>query len=90
MRGLKTEDRLAVGIFIAYLLFVVASLWFEYARSATSSTRPRDRQEQLLDRLERGETVRIPRWHGHELELSGSLIVDADQLDDEQEGDDGA
>lgn len=82
MKKLSLQDRMAVGVFVAYLLFVVASLWLEYGRT-TTTTRTTDRNEELLDRLERGETVRVPRWHGHDLELSGSLIVDADALDDD-------
>ena len=88
---LQRSDRFALGIFVTYFLFCVAYLWVEYrsASAPTSSSTETNRvghsphDEQVLDRLERGETVRVPRWHGHELELSAALVVDADALDQE-------
>jgi hypothetical protein len=38
-----------------------------------------DRQ---LSRLEEGRTVVIERWHGHGLELSGSVVVDAETVEE--------
>lgn len=38
--------------------------------------------EDHLERMERGESIQIHRWHGHRLQLEGELAVDADELED--------
>jgi hypothetical protein len=40
--------------------------------------------EDDLRRLEDGGSLRAERWHGHEVELSADLVVDADELPEEQ------
>lgn len=38
--------------------------------------------EDHLRRLEDGETLRVERWHGHSVELSADLVVDAEQAEE--------
>jgi hypothetical protein len=38
-------------------------------------------QENHLERLEGGDHVTIPRWHGCDLVLSGEVVVDAEEVE---------
>ncbi len=82
---LSHRERHSLRIVGAYCVFLAIMLWWEFRERSSSdeSVEPTDR-ERVLERLEQGETVRIPRWHGHELELSGELVVDAEALPDEE------
>jgi len=40
--------------------------------------------EDDLRRLEDGDSVRVYRWHGHELEVRGDLVVDVEAVETEQ------
>jgi hypothetical protein len=80
----RVEDVLAVG----YVLGVAAMALLESdapERGNGGAYRGRNAQsvtlhEDDLRRLEDGDTLRTPRWHGHELELSADLVVNASEL----------
>lgn len=70
-------------------MFLLVLLWWEFKDRHCTDRNPvgaTDR-ERVLERLERGETVRVPRWHGHDLELSGEVVVDAEALPTDDETD---
>jgi hypothetical protein len=84
---LNTEDRLALGIVVIYALFCLGMLWVKFRELTESEPAPDSTisRREALDRLEQGETMRVERWHGHDLELSGELIVDAEKLRDQED-----
>lgn len=65
---------------LAYLAFIAGYafyLLFEDSGEPEPVTEQTARlDEERLRRLEDGETLRVHRWHGHELELRGDLVVD--------------
>lgn len=71
---------------VLYLVFIVVFVAYSAVRSGSA---PRDQTDRELQyqHLERGGEIRIPRWHGGTLVLSGDLEVDADHLpaDDQEE-----
>lgn len=80
----------------AYLIFVgiYALFWlveraiFSPSTSSTTSTQPEWGEylgEPALERLERGETIHVDRWHGNTLILSGESIIDVQSLKDVDE-----
>jgi hypothetical protein len=43
--------------------------------------------EDALRRLEDGQPVTVRRWHGQDLELSGTRVIDVETVEDEQTDD---
>lgn len=81
-RRLSGEEKFTV----IYVALVALYLAWHYHR--TTSTRSVDLDETRLQHLENGGTVRVPRWHGHTLELSGDVVVNANRLPVEEPEDD--
>lgn len=85
---LSQREKHSLRIVGAYIVFLVACLYLEWQdHSDTSPTesraqddRWRDRREQALQRLENGGSIKVERWHGHDLVLRGDLVVDAEAL----------
>jgi len=78
-------------LLIGYLLGLVVIYIAQEIESTPTDTATRTWTEQdvhlsedHLQRLEDGETVRVSRWHGHDLVLNGAIVVG----DVEEESDD--
>jgi|GEM_PF-5224787 len=76
----------------AALVVVLAVLWLAYERIRADERHWEEQQqrqsvtlrEESLARLERGETIDLPRWHGDRLELAAaSTSAEADDRDEE-------
>lgn len=77
-RYISVEESLLVG----YLLgLAVYALILDTGESVTWDEQDVTLSEAHLQRLEDGDRVRIHRWHGHAVDLEGSLVVDTDELD---------
>lgn len=86
------SDGLADEFAFAFALFLTLMAVWEVVQSVTSSSEPAARTEQsvtlnedALRRLEDGEPVTVRRWHGGDLELSGTQVIDAETVTDESE-----
>ncbi|GAA0276911.1 hypothetical protein [Halobacterium noricense] len=84
--GLADEVAYAVAVFLTLM-----AVW-EVIQSVTSSSEPAPRTEQsvtlgedALRRLEDGEPVTIPRWHGGDLELTGAQVIDVEPVDEQED-----
>ena len=84
--GLADELAFALGLFITLM-----ALW-EAIQAVTSSSEPAPRTEQsvtltedALRRLEDGEPVTVRRWHGGDLELSGTQVIDAETVEESED-----
>ena len=77
-------DGMADELAWAVALFLTLMAAFEVLQSLTASSEPERSpteqsvtlNEDVLRRLEDGETVVISRWHGRDLELSGQQVID--------------
>ena len=84
-------DGLADEFAFALAVFLVLTAVFEAVNSLTASDEPaREPTEQsvtfnedALRRLEDGETIVVARWHGRDLELSGTQVIDVEPIEDE-------
>jgi len=83
--GLADELAFAFGVFLALM-----ALWEVVQSVVANDSRQRSRTEQsvtlnedALRRLEDGETVVVRRWHGQDLELSGTQVIDVEAIEDE-------
>ncbi|WP_232703145.1 hypothetical protein [Halobacterium wangiae] len=85
--GMADELAFAVALFLALLASV------EVLKSLTASSEPtREPTEQsvtlnedVLRRLEDGETVVLSRWHGRDLELSGQQVIDVTAVEESED-----
>jgi len=83
-------DGIADEFAFALALFLVLTAAFEAIKSLTASEeRAREPTEQsvtlnedALRRLEDGETVVVPRWHGRDLELLGAQVINVEPIDE--------
>ncbi|MFB6087847.1 MAG: hypothetical protein ABEJ85_04940 [Haloarculaceae archaeon] len=89
-------DGLADELAFAFALFLTLMALFEAVKSLTATREPAPQTEQhhtlnedALRRLEDGDTVTVPRWHGNDLEIQGTQIVDVQPVTDDQEANDG-
>lgn len=89
------SDGLADELAFALALFLTLMAVWEVVKSVTSAgTEPAQKQteqsvtlnEDVLRRLEDGEPVTIPRWHGGDLELTGAQVIDVEAVDETGEG----
>ena len=78
---------------LAFALFLTLMAVWEVVQSVTSSNEPAPCTEQsvtlnedALRRLEDGEPMTVRRWHGHDLELAGTQVIDVETTED-TEGD---
>ena len=86
-------DGFADDLAMAFALFVSLLALWELVSSATSSSsepaattgRGAHLPEPALERLERGETVVVERWHGHDLELSGTQVIDVSAVKEQED-----
>ena len=83
--GLADELAFAFGLFLTLM-----ALWEVVQSVVANDSRQRSRTEQsvtlnedALRRLEDGETVVVRRWHGQDLELSGTQVIDVETIEDE-------
>lgn len=84
-------DGLADEFALAFAIFLVLTVVFEAIKSVTAADEPaRELTEQsvtfnedALRRLEDGETIVLPRWHGRDLELSGTQVIDVEPVESE-------
>jgi hypothetical protein len=84
-------DGIADELAYAFTAFVTLMALFEIVRSLTASSEPtREPTEQsvtlnedALRRLEDGQPVTVRRWHGRDLELSGTQVIDVEPVEDE-------
>lgn len=90
MNRLEIDLRPSDWILIGYLLGL--GLWWFIEWSTAGHPEESSRREQRVDlsedhlrRLEDGSTVSVRRWHGHDLVLDGSVVVDAEQIEGDQE-----
>jgi len=85
-------DGIADEFAFAFAVFLVLMAVFEAVKSLTASDEPaREPTEQsvtfnedALRRLEDGETIVVRRWHGRDLELSGTQVIDVEPIEDEE------
>lgn len=82
IRSLEPADWVLIG----YLLGLV--VWYLYDVGTDVEDTPRSWSDQSvtlnedhLQRLEDGDSVKVRRWHGHELVLDGGMVIDAEQGD---------
>ena len=82
---------------IGYLLGLAVWWLSEQLRTSASTTQPAHRDgvqrvggydevhlgEQALERIERGESVTVERWHGGTVNLQGDLVVELEETEDE-------
>ncbi|WP_439028425.1 hypothetical protein [Haloarchaeobius sp. DT45] len=82
-----TEEWLFIGYVVGLLVwYAVESVTYGSPDSGRSWTDQEiSLSEDHLRRLEDGETVQVRRWHGHDLVLGGSMVIDVDALDEEAE-----
>jgi len=86
-------DGLADEFALAFAVFLVLTVIFEAAKSLTASDEPaREPTEQsvtfnedALRRLEDGETIVVRRWHGRDLELSGTQVIDVEPIEEDDD-----
>jgi len=84
-------DGIADEFAFALALFLVLTAVFEAVKSLTATDgtarEPTEQSvtfnEDALRRLEDGETIVVPRWHGRDLELSGTQVIDVEPIEDE-------
>lgn len=81
-RYLEPSDWVLIGYLIGLGLWYIfeTSTAEETARSWTEQNVTLS--EDHLQRLENGDSVAVSRWHGHDLVLEGSIVVDQDALED--------
>ncbi|MCD2202751.1 hypothetical protein [Halobacterium sp. KA-6] len=86
--GLADELAFALGLFLTLM-----ALW-EAIQAVAPSSEPAPQTEQsvtlgedALRRLEDGEPVTIPRWHGGDLELTGAQVIDVEPVEEDGNGD---
>jgi len=91
-RSLDPEEWMLLGYLFACLVWWLAESW----PTATSQSARRDAVqqvggydrvelgEQALERIERGETVAVDRWHGGAIQLQGDVVIDAEEIVEEQ------
>ncbi|SEW10245.1 hypothetical protein [Halobacterium jilantaiense] len=85
------SDGLADELAFAFAVFLALMSVFEAIKSLTGGDEPaREPTEQSLTlnedalrRLEDGETVVVPRWHGRDLEIAGTQVIDVEPVEDE-------
>lgn len=81
-RRLDASDWVLIG----YLLGIM--LMWAVDHLGGDEERPRSSEqhvtltEQHLRRIEDGETLKVHRWHGHELVLGGDMVIDAGEVED--------
>lgn len=83
---LSAEDWVLIGYIAGLLVWFIADT---LAPEDGDTTAARNEQEVTLTeddlrRIEDGDTVKLRRWHGHELVLGGGMVIDADQIDVEE------
>jgi hypothetical protein len=77
---LDAAEWICIGYVLGLLVILTVDLF--------SESGPGDWDEQTailseghLRRLENGETVKVPRWHGHDLVLDASIVIDAEEVE---------
>lgn len=92
-RAMDPEDWALLGYLIGIAVWYLA----EQLTKSASTTQPVRRDgvqrvggydevhlgEQALERIERGETVEVERWHGGTVNLQGDLVVELEESNDE-------
>lgn len=87
---LSHREKHSLAIVGAYVVFLVCCLhleWQDHSRADTtaptnSQGQQPESRERALQRLENGGSIKLDRWHGHDLVLRGDLVVDTEALDD--------
>jgi len=86
------SDGLADEFAFAFALFLTLMAVWEVIQSVTSSSEPAPRTEQsvtlnedALRHLEDGEPMTVRRWHGRDLELSGTQVIDVETAEDTED-----
>ena len=94
-RSLEPEDWLLIGYLIGFGIWWLSEQLSSSATASTSQPARRDGVqrvggydevhlgEQALERIERGETVEVERWHGGTVTLQGDLVVELEETEDE-------
>lgn len=84
--NLSLREKHSLRIVAAYVVFLAVCLYWERQDHRDTSTSTSDRglldTEAALQRLEDGESIKVERWHGHDLLVRGDLVLDADALDE--------
>lgn len=85
--GLADELAFAFAVFLALM-----ALWEAVQSLVVDDESRRSRTEQdialnedALRRLEDGETVVVRRWHGQDLELSGTRVIDVEPVENPED-----
>jgi len=89
--SLKAEDWVLIGYVAGILLWFVAETLTASPTSDSSRTwteQSVELSEDHLQRLENGDSVKVHRWHGHDLVIGGGMVIDADQLGGEEDDSD--
>lgn len=83
---LSPEDWLLIGYIIGLVVWWISdALRDEDDGGARSWTEQQATlTEDHLARLESGERVSIPRWHGGELVLDGTMVITAGEVADDE------
>jgi hypothetical protein len=79
---LNHREKHSLRIVGAYVVFERKDHSSQQSSPSERDQQPRDLHEQALQRLEDGDSIRVERWHGHDLVLRGDLVVDAEALDE--------
>ena len=83
---MDAEDWLLIGYCIGVLLYWALDRMGLIATTEPQSTGQTWRlDERALSRLEDGEQVTVPRWHGGELVLNGSDVIPVEAESEESE-----
>ncbi len=88
---LNDEDWLLLGYLFGFLLaFAIEHLTNTRAETTPTNGYGSVLTERALERLEAGEQIKISRWHGGDLLLSGDVVVTVptEQISDDQEASD--
>lgn len=90
-RSLDAEDWLLLGYLFGIGVWWLGEQFSSSTPTATSTTQHvggHDHvqlSEQALERIERGESVEVERWHGGTVTLRGDLVVELEETEDEAE-----
>jgi hypothetical protein len=88
--SLSAEDWVLIGYIAGILVWFFADTLTSSPPTTSDSSRTWTEQsvelsEDHLQRLEDGDSVKVHRWHGHDLVIGGGMVNDADQLGVEED-----
>lgn len=93
-RSFTAEDWVLMGYLAGLLVWYVIERWIDRTSTTVQPARRDGTQriggfdrvelgEQALERIERGETVTVDRWHGGAVCLQGDVVVDVEEIVEE-------